>query len=464
MNRPILRTISLLAVVTIAAVLLSMAACTGGSGAGKPTIPTGTGTGTGTAPVTDVPSVPSNPNPADNATDVATSTSLSFSCTGADDYYVYFGTADPPQYREIAYSATLTSSLYTWLGNLSNTTTYYWQIIAENSFGNSSGPVWKFMTEGPLEMVWEEKTGAPDLMPRMFHQMAWDGSYVILHGGLLLNSSTNGFFEDTYAWNGTTWMDMTSTSGPNVRYGHAMCYDGRGAFLFGGRTLDINDNLVYMNDCWRFGSGAWSQLSTTGTPPSARSYSKIAWDQSRDVIVLYGGAAGTSNVYNDTWELNMSDLSWVKVIDQTFNGALQNPMVAFVGDNVFLYGGATQTGAINPSTLIWNSVLWTLRATPTYPDARTYCAIANLDNGDYAILHGGLAYPGGYGAADDKTWRFNGVWKEVTITSASKPSARLIHAMGYDPNRGEFVIYGGATIVGGSIYSTLADTWVLKKP
>jgi hypothetical protein len=95
-----------------------------------------TSSGGGTAPGT-----PATPSPANGATGVSTSPTLTWSASGATTYDVKFGTANPPpQVTTGQASASYTPS------TLSAGTQYFWQIVARNSNGATNGPVWSFTT------------------------------------------------------------------------------------------------------------------------------------------------------------------------------------------------------------------------------------------------------------------------------------------------------------------------------
>ncbi len=88
------------------------------------------------------PSTPSSPTPAAGATGVAgTPVTLTWTAGGATTYDVLFGTTNPPP---MAASSLLTSSYDT--STLSSGTVYYWQVVAKNAGGSTSGPVWSFTT------------------------------------------------------------------------------------------------------------------------------------------------------------------------------------------------------------------------------------------------------------------------------------------------------------------------------
>jgi C1A family cysteine protease len=87
------------------------------------------------------PGTPSSPSPSNGATGVSSAPTLTWTCSGASSYDVYFGTSASPPYVK-----TTTGTSYSPSG-LSPLTTYYWKIVSKNSCGSStSGPVWSFTT------------------------------------------------------------------------------------------------------------------------------------------------------------------------------------------------------------------------------------------------------------------------------------------------------------------------------
>lgn len=111
-------------------------------------------------PTGNPPPAPIMPTPADMATAVAISTA-DVNMDGAPDYsldflwslplggsassYEFFFGTDPTALASITTSATPDVGLV----NLQYNTTYYWQVIATNQFGQSmNNPIWSFTTEG----------------------------------------------------------------------------------------------------------------------------------------------------------------------------------------------------------------------------------------------------------------------------------------------------------------------------
>jgi hypothetical protein len=87
------------------------------------------------------PSTPGAPSPTNGATGVGTTPTLTWSATGATSYDVNFGTSNPPPQVSAGQTAASLAP-----GSLSNGTTYFWQVVAHNGGGATSGPVWSYTT------------------------------------------------------------------------------------------------------------------------------------------------------------------------------------------------------------------------------------------------------------------------------------------------------------------------------
>ncbi len=92
------------------------------------------------------PYVPSNPSPANGATNVALNKDLTWTGGGSPGttitYDVYFGTTSPPPLVVHNQSATTYDT-----GTMAYSTKYYWKIVSWDQNQNSSeGPIWSFTT------------------------------------------------------------------------------------------------------------------------------------------------------------------------------------------------------------------------------------------------------------------------------------------------------------------------------
>jgi uncharacterized protein (TIGR02145 family) len=94
----------------------------------------------------NLPYVPSSPNPPNNAEGLETEVILSW--TGGDpngdvvSYDVFLDTENPPK-EKIAQVINVTTVR---VANLSDPMTYYWKIVASDGENTTSGPVWRFST------------------------------------------------------------------------------------------------------------------------------------------------------------------------------------------------------------------------------------------------------------------------------------------------------------------------------
>ena len=293
-------------------------------------------------------------------------------------------------------------------------------------------------------------TGSP--APRAHHALAYDPARgkVVLFGG---SDSSNHALADTWAWDGSTWTNMTPAAGsPAARADHALAYDAaRGkVVLFGGS--DRNNNLLA--DTWAWDGSTWTPAS--GSPPG-RFDLAMAYDAARGKVVMFGGVtvntAGSGYVYlADTWEWDGS--SWTNVTPALFSppGRASHVMAYDAArGKVVLFGGTNHGGWLGPSfadTWEWDGSSWTnvtpASGSPPSGGVMTYCAA----RGKVVLFAGGA---GG-------TWEWDGSsWTNVTPVSGSAP-AGVGYVMAYDAARGKVVLFGGVDTING-IPSYLAATW-----
>jgi hypothetical protein len=91
---------------------------------------------------TGAPDAPNTPNPPDGTVGVTTTPNLSWKSAAARSYQVRLGTSNPPP-------IVVQSTSDFWFGtSLGAGTQYYWQIVATNASGSTTGPVWSFVTAG----------------------------------------------------------------------------------------------------------------------------------------------------------------------------------------------------------------------------------------------------------------------------------------------------------------------------
>jgi hypothetical protein len=181
-------------------------------------------------------------------------------------------------------------------------------------FGGCVGGDYWQLTCTPTNDTWSFAGGLwtqlfPAISPpaRMRPAMVWDArdNYLLLFGGFTAGSGSQPL-GDTWAFNGTAWLNLTPVagSGPSPRAGPALVFAAgwNEVILFGGLTSLPNQTLV--GDTWAFYNSSWHSLSTNAPPPG-RYDASMAWDSAMGVIVLFGGYAGTTLwSLGDTWTFN----------------------------------------------------------------------------------------------------------------------------------------------------------------
>ncbi len=142
----------------------------------------------------------------------------------------------------------------------------------------------------------------------------------VIYGGVGRLTSTDRVtrYDDMWTFDGNGWTQLTPTGGtPGMRYGAQTAIDPRSnhVLLFGGLRVDSVPAVppsttpgqvqVYANDMWEWDGSAWKQLQPAVTPP-ARENGRIAFDPTRNEMVMFGGYAGY--FMSDVWTYN--PISW----------------------------------------------------------------------------------------------------------------------------------------------------------
>jgi hypothetical protein len=135
-------------------------------------------------------------------------------------------------------------------------------------FGNVAGPTdtWTFdgtsWTQAAVDGPTGEDGGLSD--SRGFQTMATLGGKVILFGG---EQDANHILDDTWAWDGTAWTELTVANPPPARFHAAMATFQNEIVLFGGAGA-IPNGAPFLADTWTWDGTTWTQVATAG--PSGR--------------------------------------------------------------------------------------------------------------------------------------------------------------------------------------------------
>jgi len=98
------------------------------------------------------PTTPASPNPPNGATGVSGSPTLAWTSSGATSYDVRFGATNPPSQVTTGQTANSFST-----ASVASSTMYFWQVVAHNAAGTTTGPLWSFTTAAasgpPIDVV-----------------------------------------------------------------------------------------------------------------------------------------------------------------------------------------------------------------------------------------------------------------------------------------------------------------------
>jgi hypothetical protein len=348
-------------------------------------------------------------------------------------------------------------------------------------FGGTGGP--GVPTDDTWEWdgrVWSRIATRFSPSPRRGHAMAFDAArgHTIVFGGSGDLGALARLTQDTLAYDGTTWTTVAS-SGPSPRAEAAMTYDParQRVLLFGGRGVSgISD------ETWVWDGATWMQLFPATRPPT-RADAAMVWDPGSQRVLMFGGM-GVGAPLDDTWEWDGVD--WTERSGAVHPETSGSPVLAFdaARGRVVLMGEDSDWG--------WDGATWTPLATRrgvpplfygqlVYDSTRARVVMVQDDTFDnkMAAWDGrhwsvvGAALPGRrerfaatYDAARDRVVVFGGYndgplggtweWDGVTWTPASagpQPSAREQAAMVYDSARQCIVLFGGHD------FGYYTDTW-----
>lgn len=340
---------------------------------------------------------------------------------------------------------------------------------------------------------------------RVETRMAFDptSGRVILYGGASpVDGATRIAFDldDTWQWNGFTWVRIYPAHTPGARSAHVMVLDStrNRIVVFGGKRTDTSSSKgpqTALNDTWAFANGDWSQIDAPNAP-SPRIMAGAAYDPDRDRIVLFGGESistdgknTTANLY-DTWEFdgttwtqrggegpkvnkptvvydqankqtlllgldeNSSSKSatlmyrydaangtWVQLTPTGLPDCVNESQVTFdpTRNRVVLTGGVCNSSSVADVTYEWDGTQWT--------KVDTKVAVDRVFGGGFAydpVHHNDVLYGGTIAFSNVRSATFvyqNGDWQQRA--DASAPNPRSMSAFWFDPHTNRLMLYGG---------------------
>ncbi len=225
--------------------------------------------------------------------------------------------------------------------------------------------------------------------PRSSFAMAYD---VARQRTIVLGGYSEGrALDDTWTFDGEQWAEV-KTEGPGGRMSPGLCFDpvSEQVLLFGGLA-----NGLY-GDTWGWNGEKWTQLAEDGPP--GRSRMAIFHDAVRKSVVIHGGyvrASGQGRSAADMWE--WTDEKWSPV-DQgkVTPPPLNNHRGAYDEQRevAVVFGGSTERGVYLDATWEWDGAKWTHRTPESRPPARGNFAMTYDAKLEQIVIQGGKASSG----------------------------------------------------------------------
>jgi len=321
----------------------------------------------------------------------------------------------------------------------------------------------------PFNLTWAQQSPAAAPPARSAASMAFHAptGTVLLFGG----SGESGVLGDTWIWDGTTWSQLTPVTSPPARDSASMAFDAANGWLvlFGGQVTTTAGRAL-LDDTWVWNGETWMQADPAASP-SARSGAGLAYDPASQTLVLFGGS-GESGVLGDTW--TWDGTTWTQQSPATSPAPrFDTSMISHAPTGTVLLFGGNGHCSPNPcdDTWFWGGGAWTEAQGAVHPPGRYGAGMAIIGGEGIAagtvVLFGGFAILGpvpgstvlGGTQTFDDTWTFNGEqWTQWS--PATSPPARAFASMVSDDTTGRLVLFGGSGTQGAETVQ-LDDTWTM---
>lgn len=251
-----------------------------------------------------------------------------------------------------------------------------------------------------------------------------------------------------------SWRPVPDAWRPVTRHGAATITSNDRLVIAGGNT--IGGLRTEHTHRLAFGTSAglgWVPPTASTLPP--REAPAMAYDPSRNIIVLFGGINGDA-LLADTWIYTIAN-GWVQASPSTSPPARYHAAMAYdpTTQKLVLFGGTKSTDSFQ-DTWTFDGTSWAPVTTNTPPTRRYMHAMATDFNRNVIVMYAGIVpFNGPYGR---DTWEYaSGTW--TLVDAASAPGFRYGSAMAFttpnSPSTGTIILYGGVT----DANQATSDTW-----
>jgi len=232
------------------------------------------------------------------------------------------------------------------------------------------------------------------------------------------------------------WVRVTTEYAPPRTDGHQMIFNTHDgiAIMFGGIQVDNRAQPLYFYDGLN-----WEKLPSSGDWPSWRSNFGMAYDASRDVVVVFGGFQGGFDYLGDTWEWDGTQWEEKQPVDSPVDRIRHSMTYHGQLEKVVLFGGYTENLEPTNELWIWDGINWE-EITPRDSPVPRFASPIVYDNFRNIIALFGGTEDGNNKLSD--TWEWDGYqWEH--ITTPHFPTGKRGHVFVFDTSRQVSVLFGG---------------------
>lgn len=237
---------------------------------------------------------------------------------------------------------------------------------------------------------------------------------------------------DTYEWNGTNWVKLT-TNNPGRASGLGYAYDSLRdrPTTYGG--IDFVNGSLRATLLQLEGSSIW-RFSAVAQRPTPRSLGGFRSDAARESIWLLGGLSQDSSYYlSDFWRY--TDGQWNLAGSEGMPLECVTPATAFDTNRQVLVVVCSGRDVFEFNGTEWK----TFSDLSKEPEVRRFAGLVYDETLKKTVLFGG--YTDSKAVFRNDTWTWDGTaWTEV---KNNRPTHRSLMAMWYDPLLKKTVVYGG---------------------
>lgn len=249
------------------------------------------------------------------------------------------------------------------------------------------------------------------------------------------------YSSETWSWDGNDWTLLDTPTHPTGRNRHAMAYDPvrDEIVLIGGQ-----DHSKSRADTWVFTDGTWIKRHDVGQRPGRLLGAAMTFDPNLQQVVLFGGydnRRGHYGLTNATWTWDGS--TWTRLEPASSPSPRWDSELAYDPSRnaLVLFGGNRGDEDYPQSandTWVWDGTTWSEEVLTRSPSARYRHGLVTW--GEHVVMFGGrgdVHSDRDYG----DTWVLeSGAWRRLGLSPA--PSRRNLLNLGWDSVRGEAVLYG----------------------